>query len=60
MFEGNANNCFDGSTDKNLNLELAEKYWECVGLQEDDAVREILVDGNIEVVEILREGAVTI
>ena len=53
VFEGNANNCFDGGKDKNANMELAEKYWQCVGLGDEQAVREILVDGMIEVVEIV-------
>ena len=55
VFEGNANNCYDGGINKALNLELAEKYWERVGLEEEGCVREILVDGCIEVVAILKE-----
>ena len=55
VFEGNANNCFDGGTDRNANLKLAEKYWQCLGMGDEAAVREILVDGMIEVVEIVKE-----
>ena len=53
-FAGNANNCFDGVTDKSRNLELAEKYWENANVNEEDAVIEILVDGDIEVIEIVK------
>lgn len=56
VFAGDANKCFAGCPDKNTNLLLAEHYWENPTEQDqDDPVVEILVDGNIEVMEILKE-----
>ncbi len=56
VFEGNANRCFDGTVDKLKNLELARLYW-INGAKKDEEqnpVVEILVDGTIEVLEIIR------
>lgn len=56
-FVGDANNCFDGSIDKNLNLELAEMYW--MGLnnkREEEPIVEILINGNIKVLEIIKDN----
>ncbi len=55
-FTGDANNCFDGRLTKEENLSLAEHYWK--NLPNADGERpipEMLVDGDIEVVEIVRE-----
>ena len=55
IFVGDAWNCFDGTIDKNKNLELAENYWKYeknnIG---KDPIVEILVDGNIKVIEIIK------
>jgi len=55
-FTGNANLCFDGTPDQTLNRSLAERYWR-VGEDPDGErpIWETLVDGRIEVVEILHE-----
>lgn len=55
-FEGDATKCFDGSLHKEENLCLAKRYWENKKEQSDEpSVIEILVDGDIEVVEIVKE-----
>ena len=58
---GDANKCFRGQLRKEDNLRLAENYWESK-IEEDkaddsneQAVREMLVDGQITVVEIVKE-----
>ena len=56
FFEGDATKCFDGQIDKSENLRLAEIYWE--NRQEDTKDRpivEMLVDGKITVLEIVKE-----
>ena len=55
-FVGNASRCFRGRTSKAENLRLAELYWQS-GADGDDpkAVREMLVDGRITVMEIVKE-----
>ena len=54
-YEGDAYKCFDGSVHEEENLKLAEIYWEN-GPNEDGCPRivEILVDGDIEVAEIVK------
>ncbi len=56
VFAGNANLCFVGTTDKEQNLLLAEQYWrnETEDVQEPPVI-EMLVDGTIEVIEIVKE-----
>lgn len=53
---GDATKCFDGTLDKNENLRLAEIYWEN---KRDNinqtSIYEMLVDGKITVVEIVKE-----
>ena len=55
-FAGDAHNCFDAATSREENLRLAENYWQNLpnakGLP---PVKELLVSGEIEVVEIVRE-----
>jgi len=55
-FVGDATKCFKGQPSKEENLRLAEIYWES---KADDfnpqAVREMLVNGHITVVEIVKE-----
>lgn len=56
VFVGDAWNCFDGTTDKENNLRLAENYWECKKNKEGKPpIIEILVDGIITVTDIVRE-----
>ena len=54
MFYGDAAKCFGGKSRENENLILARKYWENKDLNEN-LISEVLVDGDIEVVEILKE-----
>lgn len=55
-FIGDATKCFKGQTNKDANLKLAELYWSNPQNEGcDRAVCEILVDGEITVVEILKE-----
>ena len=56
VFEGDAYKCFDGSVDETENLRMAELYWRN-GPNEDGSARivEILADGDIEVLEIVKE-----
>lgn len=53
MFYGDAKNCFDGKLSEKENLILAEKYWKNEDFNESSII-EILVDGDIEVVEIVK------
>lgn len=56
IFVGNANNCFDATTDESKNLLLAHNYWlNMPNLKNCPPIKEYLVDGNIEVVEIVRK-----
>lgn len=57
VYVGDAHNCFDGTIDKNKNLELAENYWRYkenpVG---KEPIVEILANGKIKVLEIVKEN----
>lgn len=53
-FIGDANNCFEGKLKKEENIMLANKYWEGKP-DKKDSVYEMIVDGNITVLEILKE-----
>lgn len=57
VFEGNANRCFDGRKDKAYNLKMAEAYWanDANADVKNNPVVEVLVDGSIEVVEIVKD-----
>ncbi len=56
VFEGDACNCFDGTVNEEENLRRAEHYWRNDPNEDGvNPIREILVDGDIEVVEILKE-----
>lgn len=55
IFAGDACNCFDGTPDKAQNLALAENYWRNGPNDEGRPIKELLVDGDIEVAEIVRE-----
>lgn len=55
-FYGDANNCFDGRLEKKENLLLAEHYWENrPNANNETPIVEILVNGDIEVIEIVEE-----
>lgn len=54
MFYGDAEKCFDGKLTEEENLILAERYWENKNF-DDDSIIEMLADGDIEVVEIIKE-----
>lgn len=53
IFKGNANKCFRATTSKEENKKLALQYWEkqC----EEDGICEVLVDGEIEIIEVVKE-----
>ena len=55
-YRGDAYKCFDGTVSQAENLRLAEAYWRN-GPNEDgrEPIVEILVDGDIEVIEIVKE-----
>ena len=56
-FTGDAWNCFEGTSDKNRNLELARRYWKNEdNLKGEKPINETLVDGTIKVVEIIKEN----
>lgn len=56
VYVGDAWNCFEGTIDKNKNLELAENYWK---YEKNNRVKEpiveILANGRIKVIEIVKE-----
>lgn len=55
-FAGNANLCFAATPDKQRNLALARRYWENAPyLGGEPPIKEILVNGDIDVMEIMRE-----
>ena len=51
------NRCFDGTVDKGKNLELARAYWEndAKADEKHHPVVEVLVDGEIEVIDIIKD-----
>jgi len=54
-FSGDARNCFAGTADRATNLDLARRYWSNAEKAGDgQPILETLVDGRIEVVEIIR------
>lgn len=55
-FIGDATKCFKGRLSKEENLRYAEDYWKCkVDTENTEAVYEMLVNGQITVVEIVKE-----
>lgn len=61
IFRGEATKCFRGTPDREENLRLAERYWKNDPADIDGKpVREILIDGKIEVLEIVREIRINI
>jgi hypothetical protein len=56
VFTGDACNCFDGTIDKNYNLEQAEIYWQVKDNKlGKKPIYETIVDGRIKVIEIIKE-----
>lgn len=54
-FTGDACNCFDGTSDKQYNLEQAEIYWKAKNNnKEKNPINETIVDGKIKVIEIIK------
>lgn len=54
-FIGDALNCFDGTPDQADNLARAERYWRNDPNGEGEPIREMLIDGEIRVVRIIKE-----
>jgi len=55
-FTGDACNCFDGTIDKNKNLELSKIYWEAKdNTNGKKPIYETIVSGKIKVIEIIKE-----
>lgn len=55
IFVGNANNCFNATTDERKNLSLAHNYRQNMpDSQNKPPIKELLIDGDMEVVEIVR------
>lgn len=52
-FTGNAYNCFEGTTNKEHNLKESFKYWNNIIEDETKIIYETIIDGEIEVVEII-------
>ncbi|MBR5419656.1 MAG: GNAT family N-acetyltransferase [Lachnospiraceae bacterium] len=56
VFYGDACKCFDGSVNEEENLHRAEIYWQNWGKDDgQDPIVEVLADGEIEVLEIMKE-----
>ncbi len=55
VFIGDAINCFDGTLDKSYNLRKAERYWKNLSNGEREPIWEVLADGDIEVVRVMKE-----
>lgn len=53
-FTGNAYNCFEGTTNKDHNLKESFKYWDNTIEDESKIIYETIIDGEIEVVEIIK------
>lgn len=57
VYVGDAWNCFEGTIDKNKNLELADDYWKYEkNNMEKEPIVEILVNGKIKIIEIIKEN----
>lgn len=55
-FVGDATKCFKGQLEKEENLRLAEIYWKStVDTDNQQTICEMLVDGHITVVEVVKE-----
>lgn len=57
VYVGDAWNCFEGTIDKNKNLELADYYWKHKeNNMGKEPIVEILINGKIKVLEIIQEN----
>ena len=54
-FIGDATKCFRGQVSKEENLRLAERYWENIPDAKQNQICEMLVDGQITVMEIVKQ-----
>ncbi|MBE6936558.1 MAG: DUF2441 domain-containing protein [Ruminococcaceae bacterium] len=55
VFEGDAVKCFDGTPDHEENLRMARRYWKNDPADDEErTITEVLVDGELEVVEIVK------
>jgi hypothetical protein len=54
VFDGDACNCFDGTSDEEYCIKKARHYWRS-DLENDNPIIETLVDGEITVVDIIEE-----
>lgn len=56
IFVGDAKNCFDASINESENILMAKRYWENLpNMQNEAPIIEILADGDIEVLEIVKQ-----
>jgi len=55
VFCGDAAKCFDGTPDHEENRRLAERYWENRTEEGERQIVEMLVDGELEIVEIIKD-----
>ena len=56
LFAADACNCFDAACDREENFRLARRYWENrPNAQNQPPIIEYLADGEIEVLEIVKE-----
>ncbi|MBR1584599.1 MAG: DUF2441 domain-containing protein [Clostridia bacterium] len=55
-YRGDASKCFDGTISEEENLRMAALYWDHEGNEEEHRpIVEILVDGEIEILEIIKD-----
>lgn len=55
-FVGDANNCFQATIQQEENLLLANRYWKNLpNLQGEKPIQEVLVNGDIEVIKMVKE-----
>ena len=54
-FQGNSYNCFEGTISKEKNISLSYAYWNNDNTKTENVLYETIIDGEIEVVEIIKE-----
>lgn len=55
VFTGNAYNCFEGTTTKEENIKKSHDYWQKDNSNAENILYETIIDGEIEVIEIIEE-----
>lgn len=55
VFTGNAYNCFEGTTTKEENIKKSHAYWQKDNSNAENILYETIIDGEIEVIEIIEE-----